>query len=85
MENMENMVDVLLNQMGDYEEYKAGIRELYEHEGNEIKWVTEDGRVLQVREMSDLHLANAMNVMNKLDKDNPWVKIFKDELIRRSY
>lgn len=43
-------------------------------------WVTRDGRVLNIEEMSEQHIRNCMRMVGE---DDPWYAHFKKELDRR--
>lgn len=50
------------------------------HGKNNDEWVTKDGRVLKIKDMSTAHIRNCMNMFG--ESDGFW-KVFKEELDRR--
>ena len=54
-----------------------------EEEAKSKIWTTKDGTKIPVRDMTDSHIQNTINLIKRMDKYDyylPWLKVFEEEL-----
>lgn len=63
----------------DIQEYEDWCRKYESFRHNYPQWITKSGTGISIWNMDDNHLNNTINLIQKKDSDNTWLKVLNQE------